>query len=1264
MAQNNKKFDVLSGAAADLDKIKQILETLNPLFAQLSGSAGNFAKSMSGVNANVPSSVGAVPGQASSAASSSALQSSDFLSPRGAAHHERDFNTYKQMIEARESGKKFTSLNDNYMVQTAHAMSGDTRAVSLPRGVFDDFERQSRENLAKFQASTSAVSPGISASSVPYGPPTYAQSTMEKLVSDPKSRMAGAGSNAADISKYITQSGSTDSVLKGLESAISKLADESKQSGNKNAEINKLLEFNLRDMASALKEASKEFKVASAEFTATRHLGANDPNRQRADAAFRNAAASLAQAQQQAGDASGGGGGRDGSGGSGGGAGMNKAARALGSLSAVASFGLAAASTYMQTEQTLTGAVFNKELEYTKASSEVAQIQFKRDYEAHDMSRPENIIKYAGNILMPNQKDLKFIGTSGTINASNTANAAQLQRVEMMERERDMGMLSGAGKAALGIAGITAGVLAAPFTGGMSLAAAGAGAYGLLSGAGQLAQTYLGSEYTAASGDLNKGITGWFGRMVHGDKHTEQADFAQKAAREKLRLQAESDIESLKDAETAKHRRTQMALSQTLSLDQVAETAASMVGADAYTPDAHMKYMASFYNKSGLATTEILKNRYMAGVGSTPISNTFAPIMGRVSPAMQTVLDEYSQSKKTLTANNLTNNVQSVTGIDNKTANLYDKLISKLDQKNNPAGYNTVLQGEGLFSPERSDSDSAGLMRYRMMDLPFRKSISKALGGDIKRIGDALTSGGSSSDLNLISKAIDSTPLMEPQPFDPFGINYTNKSIIANKVTAQQFVQDAATKLNSQETMFAKMGITPSEYAMYHAQAGSVSNTKKAAGIGEDLTGANFVAGRGIGVGEALSLARSGVGSYGQLMGNVSQISSVTGLRGGESFDKLKDVMTLAVAAGFNGSHMAQQFVQTTTRLADSMKVRDIKSVSEQLVAATAFMSRSGDASDPFAMNKAAQTMASFSEYTGQRGGRQGVFKTQGAIAGGTAMELVGAATSLNNEQMIKGIEELEGSGRKDLKDMSDDTVRSMVNAVKIRNPGMQEDEARKIVRKNLEGTLKGSGKQVRSQILLSGGQTAKNAYAELLKMKESGVYDKNKFAELFSAMEGLQNSALPKGAAALQWLEDASTMNFVPKIDMEKHRGKLKSAGGSSFLSGKKILQGFIDKSYGSMLGAGAIGAGAMKPGEELSANLTTDEITALKANPASYRAAVAAAGSETEISRLVATQAIGAAAAEKENAQKVFVMNFDEVTTAIALNSVVVKKSGKSFP
>lgn len=230
-----------------------------------------------------------------------------------------------------------------------------------------------------------------------------------------------------------------------------------------------------------------------------------------------------------------------------------------------------------------------------------------------------------------------------------------------------------------------------------------------------------------------------------------------------------------------------------------------------------------------------------------------------------------------------------------------------------------------------------------------------------------------------------------------------------------------------------------------------------------------------------LSMSKGGLGSYESILGNLSGLNRVSG--GSDNISRLEQIMATGVAAGFDKSRVATQFVQTTLELSKSLNVTSADNVARSLTFGASSVSLSGRADEKSLAEsaKGIQDLAAFTSNTSGMTGSLGLMGIYGA--GGRIGTGGGMLNSASTEQLMDYEQQLSSGS------ITDPRLKSI-----LANAGGDKDA----VLKQIRGATTGKNAGLRGQmdaIIAQGNGVAKK-------------YGATTFDELLNKGRGLTGKA------------------------------------------------------------------------------------------------------------------------------------------------------------
>jgi hypothetical protein len=247
-----------------------------------------------------------------------------------------------------------------------------------------------------------------------------------------------------------------------------------------------------------------------------------------------------------------------------------------------------------------------------------------------------------------------------------------------------------------------------------------------------------------------------------------------------------------------------------------------------------------------------------------------------------------------------------------------------------------------------------------------------------------------------------------------------------------------------------------------------------------------------------IDISRGGMGSTEQLTQNILGLQQVSGRQ--EDLKQLENILSTAVASGFDKAKFAQSFVQTVTELSAAVRTSDTNQMATTLAIVSQSMTQRGDLLGQALAQRGIQQV---SDFTGQSGGFTGmmkahaVFAAGGTIAGGAAQQ-----AEMNIYQSTQAIDIINRMQKgEQLSDISQDpritnAIRADINATARTQYGKEfsqltkeeKDQVLQPVLSRFQASAGASLTAVRSVVNVFGGDRDGNKYTNFLESARSAV--------------------------------------------------------------------------------------------------------------------------------------------------------------------------------
>ena len=386
---------------------------------------------------------------------------------------------------------------------------------------------------------------------------------------------------------------------------------------------------------------------------------------------------------------------------------------------------------------------------------------------------------------------------------------------------------------------------------------------------------------------------------------------------------------------------------------------------------------------------------------------------------------------------------------------------------------------------------------------------------------------------------------------------------------------------------------TPTVWASFGmSQADWISRTAQVTDLMSDLR-----PGKGTSVGEVnnrtrkiLEMGYAGLGSQDQILGNIGALNQTTGQA--DNTKKLEQIMSQAVALGFDKSRTGQQFIGAVTDLSRSLGITETGSVGKSLGIASTLLSAT-DKPNELSLEAAKRGVSEYAAYTSQTGGFVGAMKMRAAFGSGVGFGSgAGILSGKSTEQIMSWNEELKNGN--------------------ITSPGLQDlmrlnGNDKEKVRKALESQVGSAATSIRGQFNVTFG---KNAYQEAIdRVKNTSGKERTealatlraKAAEI-APMAGLGSEA---GMQAV--IQDLSMRGVLNQKEATKELEKAKKEGMAKGIDpAARNLQNYIDQSTRDFNKAGGPNSVNMakykeylKAGGSEQAGVTESDVAAAEKDP-----------------------------------------------------------------
>lgn len=290
---------------------------------------------------------------------------------------------------------------------------------------------------------------------------------------------------------------------------------------------------------------------------------------------------------------------------------------------------------YLATDAALKRATYGKELERDESTASLASKSFQQLMNSHDMTKVENLLKYRGDMIFPDQ--FKYLGRGGFDNAFNTSGGITKDKLDLLQAERRQAMFGGISQI---VGGIGTGVALGAMSGGLGLLS---GVSGIAGGMNSLAQGYIGSQYTAASGGLEGGFGGFMANMMGSSPAARR--HAREAAVAQMQNEQFSNAQMLQDLELQRNPNKLMGTQEYLDRTRAMNRSADLVGGYAMTANTGLSMSGRSRAMFDAASAQGQRNRALEGtiVPRTPLVLTAENRIAAIKDDMENNPDAFRQ---------------------------------------------------------------------------------------------------------------------------------------------------------------------------------------------------------------------------------------------------------------------------------------------------------------------------------------------------------------------------------------------------------------------------------------------------------------------------------------------------------------------------------------------------------------------------------------------------------------------------------------------
>ncbi|CAB5221488.1 Peptidase M23 [uncultured Caudovirales phage] len=781
----------------------------------------------------------------------------------------------------------------------------------------------------------------------------------------------------------------------------------------------------------------------------------------------------------------------------------------FGALGAVS----AAVSTYFKTEVATRSIGVGSQRIGEMARFGIAGSMQERALDSAMATDAGSLLRYQGDILLPGQT--KYLGRGGFNNALEVSGRETNDRLEL-EKAKHSGSVSSSftnGVMATGL-GIIGGVA-------LGMAAPGALAVGAVAGLGTLANGLLGASNDTYSQLTDGGLASSFmGPLIYGGRDNAKRVAADNKSRARSQLEQETyeNALGLQEAELKANKQNEVAYSTYLQSVKSRKANTTLIGGysiGAYSslPFGVEEQYASAINGnhrfSDTPTEETklkLDGPFAAGQNGqffnylSPKSKSGANIWGRSSP--------FGPDR-----------INPKTGVGKEFHNGTDyaapagtDVPSFVAGKVIHSGHSKTLTNSVMIQ-----DDHGGVATVGHLDKNF-----------LPKVGERIELG------QIIGKVGKYDPKDPHSSGEHIHVKYKNRSgvlvdpeTLINPNTMEQIATSRKKEADKALTPISTVDITDihKKYNLdmeqlynYRARVLNVVNP-------DSVEAKNISRTTGL-----LDLQQAGLGSFDTLVGNLGGLNQARGTN--DNTSALREIMTSAVAAGFDRSRSAQQFVESVVDLSGRLGVTDTDSLSKSLSLSSKLMSAdiTSDRADEKGLSKAKSAMESLASATSESDGLMGAVKaavlTRRGVKLNSGAHIYATMSSAQISSMINTLEDKKGVNS--IKDVNNFDAEALLQVAE----GKTFQEKRQWVVDNLK-QLRTSIGSVQNAAATSVGDKAKpvdKLFAEIKDKPLQEQYEAIRAEAQKHAVSGSVNGRMNPDAAAQQYIE-----SFTSRLDMSK---------------------------------------------------------------------------------------------------------------------------------
>lgn len=338
-----------------------------------------------------------------------------------------------------------------------------------------------------------------------------------------------------------------------------------------------------------------------------------------------------------------------------------------------------------------------------------------------------------------------------------------------------------------------------------------------------------------------------------------------------------------------------------------------------------------------------------------------------------------------------------------------------------------------------------------------------------------------------------------------------------------------------EESAWAARGLSEAEYIGRAAQVSSVMGGRR--NTAQTMATTNRI----------IDISNAGMGDFGQIINNLGALNQTTGQA--DNTKKLEQLLSQAVALGFDKSRTGQQFVGAVTDLSRSLGVTETGSLGKSLGLGASILSATGRPNE-LSLEAARRGISEYAAYSSQSGGFVGAMKMRAAFAGGASFGTgAGILSGKSGEQTMSWLEELE-PGKK---------ITSAGLQDLLRVQGGDKEKVKEILR----GQIVSAGTAIRGQFDVTHGRGAYESMVRKIELAPKNSKERQEQLLQFRAYtnEAAAQAGVSSESAMASGLQYLQTKGIITQPEASKQlREAIKKGKEDAVDPAQRNLQKYID--------------------------------------------------------------------------------------------------------